>query len=82
MGRACHERAYRPDSGQADRRVEWWRRRESNLTRFSETGLFLHFSRRSRPRNTRVPLNTRSIAPNQPQQDVEFSGRFAAPDPG
>jgi hypothetical protein len=21
---------------------EWWRRRESNLTRFSETGLFLH----------------------------------------
>jgi len=58
------------------------RRRESNLTGFSETGLFLHCRRKSHPRNTRVPLNTRSIAPNQPQQDVEFSGRFAAPDPG
>ena len=60
----------------------WWRRRESDLTGFLKTGLFLHFRRKSRPRNTRVPLNTRSIAPNQPQQDVEFSGRFAAPDPG
>jgi len=47
---------------------KWWRRRESNLTRLSETGLFLHFRRKARPRNTRVPLNTRSIAPNQPQR--------------
>jgi hypothetical protein len=47
---------------------EVWRRRESDLTRFSETGLFLHFRRKSSPRNTRVPLNTRSIAPSQPQR--------------
>jgi len=47
---------------------EWWRRRESNLTGFSETGLFLNLRRKSSPRNSRVPLNTRSIAPNQPQR--------------
>ena len=54
---------FRTTSGKRD----WWRRRESDLTRFSETGLFLHFRRKSHPRNTRVPLNTRSMAPNQPQ---------------
>jgi len=38
------------------------------LTGFSETGLYLHSGRKSRPRNTRVPLNTCSIAPNQPHR--------------
>ena len=47
---------------------EVWRRRESDLTRFPETGLSLRFRRESSPRDTRVPLNTRSIAPNQPQR--------------
>lgn len=54
---------------------EVWRRRESNLTRFSETGLFTHVRRESRPRNTRVPLNTRSIAPSQAQHNEGTAGR-------
>jgi hypothetical protein len=45
------------------------------LTGFSETSLFSHFRRKSRPRNTLVPLNTRSIAPNQPQRDEDSAGR-------
>ena len=59
-----------------------WPGRSSRRGPMRFVPLFLHFRRSPCPRNAHVPLNTRSIAPNQPQQDVEFSGRFAAPDPG
>jgi len=53
----------------------WCGREDSVLTAFFRSGLFEQFRERRHPTKTRIPLNTRSKPPNQPQQDIEFSGR-------